>query len=451
MQENSSPKVLINSVTNDEAIVTCKCVEHFVENLTPEGRNAFRSVSSNDIVKLLDGIDMSPHMFVYLFIKPQPSKKQTRYMAVLDSNKLLHTVNLSTNEFLTLGTVQNFQHKSKRNVLFEMGEKKPRLFTVKQPFIKLHEVLYSFTKMDGVVPVLDQFLLPFLELPDEAPKDIPPALVPILKASFKKLITSPNTEFIQALQNVSLPPRVITALGDFFAVLCIRQNTIGYVLRTLLPVCMKNISNTSMILRSENIVTRMLNYIRNQYCSEYIETLYTTIEDQFKSLNSTEEFVPAFINVLRTIPAPPIIRWLMSIIFRSAEVRFPDEPQAPYNAISNFLLLRGLGPRLSTRDAAMQVRFSFLTMLFNFSPNPNIAGFAQELKDILKQMAISPNQNEDITLSVEENVIDEMVPQIMKIFAVQAKEIYDVYKQAPPMDYKSGVQYFIDEVCENAQ
>lgn len=273
----------------------------------------------------------------------------------------------------------------------------------------------------------------------------------MIKGDFKNMFLTPNSEILSAIQEIAFPTNIMREFGDLLAFLGINEHKLFFMINSMLPACMDKIKSTSLILRGENVVTRMMNTVRNHYCQSYFDLLIVKLEAAIVNTNSSEEFLPATLEVLKQNPPPHILRLLMLCAGEAARNRFPEEKDAPLYGMSNIFLLRGLGPKLIPKNANLQLKYSLITMFFNFTNNPNVNPYVPSLQEYLRNLVNDIDYSEIQNLgTIPDEDIDKSIRTIFTYFIKQRKEITEfATKQFTP--FKPGMEVFLDSCVKLLQ
>ncbi|EAX99190.1 hypothetical protein TVAG_092460 [Trichomonas vaginalis G3] len=447
IHQNSVINARIATWLTEDEIKHALSAEQFISKLNDTQKEELKVCT--DSLSLFEALDInnSINAFNFMCVKPQPAKRGTRYLAILQENKNLTAIDVATNLVTHIGTVERVTSKPKRTLFFKLTtEKKPREFSVKHQLESLQDCLEGIVKPNKTnIHPLIVLLQPFIELPEEVPSTFPEHFDYIIKESFTKLILSANTSILNALQDIALPSAGTRNIGDLIAYLGINHHQLFFIVNALLPICFDKIKSPSLILRGESIVTRVINTTRNHYCSEYYSDLIQKLEAAVTSLNSSEEFLPAAIEVLRQNPPPAILRLLMLSANNAAKERFPEEPNAGNFAMSNVYLLRGLGPKLTPKNPDLQLKYSLITMLFNFTNNPNVVPFTPYLRDYLSSLIQDINYEEIQNLQpIPDKEIDSLLKETFIFFLTQRTQFKE-YLEKPFTYSKHAVQIFLEQ------
>ena len=463
MSENQHQNLHQNMILNakisgwlkEDLITHAICEEQFLESLSDNQKEEL-SVC-NDVNSLCDGLDYTRDTFpfVYLFLKPQPAKKSTRYFALLEASKMMRTFNLATGYVENMGIVESVQSKPKRTIFLKFsGEQHPREFSVKQPYVLLDKcidtVINRNTPDQSHISCIEMLFRDIAELPEEAPHDLPPELFKYYKESLIKQITTANTTLLQSIQTLPLVPAFVRDFGTLVALLCVKNRTVAYTINSIIDIYFSSLTQLSMIMRQECFVIRILNQIRNIFCQNYIDDLITKIMNDIESMNSADEFIPATLKILKENPPPAILRLLLAILKDAAIRQFPDSPEAPLIAISSLLLLRGLGPKLIAKNPNFSLKFSMLSLLFNFTNNSNYSPYISELQGLLLTFAVYPKLDELNNVEVSEVSIQDAVGAVFNQIAQHSQNLLEVAQKAQPIE-KDGVHIFLEKAIHMLQ
>lgn len=440
----------IASWLNTIDITTSLSPREFVDRLPKEQRCQLRNLTDvKGLVEMFNEVKY-PSPFVFMYAKPQPASRGTRYFASFGNDKVMRAVDLSNNKVEDLGTVTEMRTKLRRHLVYKLdGENKSREFTMKRSFDKLDKCFSAIMNpAESKLHPLSIFFEPFQELPDEIPDEFTIEMFQVVKPHLTNMLISPNTEILSAIQDITFPTAVMRDLADFIAYTSFNEHKLFYVINSMLPTCMEKVKSPSLILRSENIVTRIMNTIRNYFCSDYFDNLAKQLESAIIDTRSTEELIQVTLEILEKNPPPNILRMLMLSAGEAAKNRFPDVEDAPLYGMGSIFLLRGLGPKLISKNPKLQSMFQTISQFFNFSNDPLLTLYVPQLQDYIENQTVDAEFDHIHKLPpIPEKIVDECGRNAISYFIKNRKEISE-YTNKEFTPYKPGLEIFLEGVVK---
>lgn len=114
-----------------------------------------------------------------------------------------------------------------------------------------------------------------------------------------------------------------------------------------------------------------------------------------------DEIYDSFLSMIEQLEIPLIIRWICWLLFNEAKQFFPDGI-APFQSVTGFFFLRGIGGYLSTSDdPSVLANFKVLQNLFNFSKKIKDQGFVDRFKNLLLKLSVEVESNDSFPLTSE--------------------------------------------------